>query len=671
MNSKNDIEDSKLNDSSLPPDEYTTLLEQFARVAEGGKDAYQEAAGTGRELNYVGLAMDSRTAVICKTSERGIPEFVVTGTETDNKGNRLRQRTFIGAASEAATFGRSDKSADLAHDKTVVNEFEVGSQAYDLVKAAVEEAQPRGEEINRKVLEEAFPFKSARARSGQETIVNLDTEPQLNLNVIRDLVALGWEEIQRGLGAKIRSAQVVFSKWAEHYIYADSEGARVSVVVPRVSFIIYVKTKKGSEAFGARRGAYGTVEQIFTRGEDFQGKSLTDCVKILSSKICKEAIDLDRAQTMSILGNEFYVILGPEAAGVLAHEVYGHTSEGDIICEVARDKNAKVNLRGRLGAQVSSHTAFRIIDTGLPEADLGGEHKVRFGFGSLAVDNRGDPPQEVPLVEKGTMVGALMDRYSFNYVVDGIPAAVRALIEARGLTGSARREKYDKPCIVRMRNTYIASDPNGPDEIKKMAGMIPGNKKGIYITTCMGGWVEPKSGEFQITGNLGYLIENGVVTDKPVKGVILRDNITSFGDKIAALGAADTMTGIFTGFCGKDGQWVPVEGCGPLMLIKDMKAISLYNPRPWMKLIEDYQTQFDQVVEGKRRRENVYFPEIAESVDEGPTTSQSSLCVSTALLSTPILEILWILGLNSHPDFVSVDGDGGRHLSQRSDAYDS
>ena len=654
----------------LPPDEYTFLADEFARVVERGIDSYQEQGAPGRRINYVSLGLDSRTVLVCETDERGIPQFIVTGTETDNKGATLRQRAYIGAAAEVATYGRADKSANLAENQTVVKGFEVGSQSYDLVKDAVQEALTHGEEIQRKIDEEAYIYFPPLPRQGAETVVNLDVEPSLDLNMVRDLVSLGWQEIKRGLGAKIEDAHVMFIKFAEHYLYADNEGTRTSVVLPRISFVIVVETKKGSEAFGALRGSCGMLAEIFSRGDDYRGKDVFECVKILAAKVTKEAVDLDRAQSTKVVGNEFYAILSSSVAGVLAHEVYGHTSEGDIIGESRYSKTAKVNLKGRLGAQISSHKAFRILESGTPQTDLGAGRSIVFGWGSLATDNRGDRPQEVVIAENGTMVGALLDRYCFGDVTDGLPANILTAIQERGLTGNARRQKFDDPCLVRMRNTYICPDPNGPETLAKMADLIPRNKKGIYIVSCHGGWVQTETGEFQITGNLGYLIENGTVTDKPVKEVVLRGNITNFGDQIVALGAGVTVSDVFTGFCGKDGQWVPVESAGPLMLIKDVKAASTYSPRPWAKLVQEYLEQFEQVRTGQRRRENVYIQDVVEGLDEGVVSSHVHLCVSTALLGTVEEEIAWTLGRREYADFISVeDPEKGRHLVRRSDSY--
>lgn len=657
--------------SPLPPDEYTFLAEEFARVVDRGIDSYQEQGALGRRINYVSLAMDSRTVVICQTDERGIPNFIVTGTETDNKGATLRQRAFIGAAAEVATYGRSDKSANLAEDQTVVKGFEVGRQSYDLVENAVQEALNLGEEVQRKIDEESYIYFPPLSREGKETVVNLDLEPALDLNLVRDLVSLGWQEIKRGLGAKIDEAQVLFAKWAEHYVFADNEGARASVILPRITFSIVVRTKKGSEAFVALRGSCGTLADIFARGDDYQGKDVFECVKVLAAKVTKEAADLDRAQSTKVVGNEFYAILSPAVAGVVAHEVYGHTAEGDIIAESRYSKTAKVNLKGRLGAQISSHKAFRILESGTPESDLGGGRKIVFGWGSLATDSRGDLPADVLIAEHGTMVGALLDRYCFGDVTNGLPANILKAIQECGLTGNARREKFDDSCLVRMRNTYICPDPKGPETLVKMADLIPRNKKGVYIATCHGGWVQTETGEFQITGNLGYLIENGAVTDKPVKDVVIRGNITNFGDQIVALGAGVTVSEVFTGVCGKDGQWVPVEAAGPLMLVKDVKAATAYSPRPWAKLVQEYLEQFEQVRTGRRRRENVYIPDVVEGLEEGVVSSHAHLCISTALLGTMAEEIGWIMGRRDHADFVSVeDPEKGRHLIRRRNSYD-
>ena len=132
-------------------------------------------------------------------------------------------------------------------------------------------------------------------------------------------------------------------------------------------------------------------------------------------------------------------------------------------------------------------------------------------------------------------------------------------IKEHGVSGNVRREKYDSSPLIRMTNTFISPDPNGVSSKEEMAAKIPKNKKGLYVETVNGGWVDPDQGTFCIEVNLGWLIENGLITDKPVKNIKVTGNISKFMNSIKGIGNEKTL-GIFSGYCGKDGQWVARSG---------------------------------------------------------------------------------------------------------------
>jgi len=653
--------------SALPPDEYTPLVDDLAQVVTRGRESYQEDEVPGRSINYAAGGMESRTILVCQTNKQGVPELTVTGT-IEGK----RQRIFIGARAEASTKGHGERSANLAPYDTIVKPFEVSRQAHGLVEGAIRAAQDDGEEIQQRIDEKDYQYFPPLARTGQETIVNLDAEADgIDLNVVRQLVATAWQELKRRLGTKAAEIDVVFIRWTENYIYADTEGARVSYVVPRLSLSAQVKTKSGSEAFGCLRGAGGTIEQIFTRDDAYRGQTPLEAVKTLAAEVAKEAVDLDRAQRVNAVGTEFYVVFGPKVSGVFVHEVMGHPMEGDIIDQNRWNKEAGINLKARFGAQVSTHKGIQVRETGSPEIDLGGGRIIRYGFGSMVVDQRGDPAKEVVLVEGGTQLGAMTDRHCYWAITDGIPEAILERMGRVGLTGNARAEKYDKPIIVRMRNTVLCPDPNGPKSLEEAAARIPTNKKGILIVTCEGGWVDPDGGDFAVLGKLGYLIESGHINwDKPIKEISVQGNITSFGDQIVAVGSGETITGTFPGYCGKDGQRVPVDGTGPILLIRDVKAVSFQRPR-WIELVRDYQRQHDEVVEGTRRKKDIHFSSIAETAVEDQGCSHANICVVTIRFASAQEEIDYVLGLNEHADFVAYDDEqsGKRQLRSRRDPY--
>ncbi|HID65290.1 MAG TPA: TldD/PmbA family protein [Anaerolineae bacterium] len=638
-------------------DEYWQLTEDFAQIVRRAEQSYQEKA-PGRGIDFISLFMGSRSGIICTADEEGIPQIIVTGEETDNQGRKKTQRFFIGLQAEVATKDTAFLTVNLAEDETTVKEFEVSSQGHNLVKQAIERAKKRGEKIQRKIDEENYEWFPYYHVEGQEVSINEDVDPKVNLDLVVSLVATGRQVIKNELGAKVDKIRVNFVKWTENFEYADTEGTKIDHIVPRLGFTIQVKTKDGSEAFGAIRGAMGGMEILGRYGNVEREKGESDAdyyqrvVTELAKEVAKEAIDLDRAQGASILGTECPVILSPQVTGALVHEVYGHTSEGDIICENRRSKTAQLTLKSRIGAQVSDYPNFTIIDTGAAEIKLG-KVKIKHPFGGLIVDEHGCPAKETVLIERGIQVNVLNDRYTFNEIVDGLKEEIVKGMKKHGLTGSVRREKYDMPPQVRMTNTYLLPDEKGPQSLEEMAARIPKNKKGVYIKTCKGAWVSPDDGTFAINGNLCYLIENGQVTDKPIREVRVTGNIAKFVDSIKAVGASKTIDRTFTGYCGKANQWVPVEGGGPLVYIEDAK-LGKGRYRPWSELVEEYHRQHDQVLKGQRDEEGIYLPEFAEEM--GEDVPQAQVCLLTATLPGRE-ERDWIMGRRDRAKFVLRNGE--------------
>jgi len=638
-------------------DEYWQLADDFVQIVNRARQSYQERS-PGREIDFASLFMGSRSGIICMADEEGIPKITVTGEETDNQGEKRTQRFFIGLQAGAATKDKAFLSANLAKEETTVKEFEVSAQGHRLIREAIDKAKEVGEKIQRKIDEENYEWYPWHHVEPSQMSINEDKEPKINLDLVVSLVASGRQVIKNELGAKLEGIKVLFVKWTENFEYADTDGTRIDHVVPRLGFTIQVKTKDGSEAFGAIRGAMGGMEILGRYGDVPREKDESDrdyyvrVVTELAKEVAKEAIDLDRAQGAGILGTECPVILSPQVTGALVHEVYGHTSEGDIVCENRRSKTAHLTLKSRIGAQVSDYPNFTIVDTGAPEMKLG-RKRIKYNFGSLVVDEQGCPAKETLLIERGIQVNVLNDRFTFNEILEGLKEEIAEGIRKHGLTGNVRRDKYDMPPQVRMTNTYLLPDENGPNSLKEMAAKIPKNKKGVYIKTCHGAWVSPDDGTFTIHGNLCYLIENGTVTDKPVKGVRLTDNVAKFVGKIKSVGSSKTIDRTFTGYCGKDSQWVPVEGGGPLVYLENAK-LGGGHYRSWSELVKEYVRQHDQVLKGQRTRDGVHLPEFAEEIDK--KIPQAKVCLLTVAMP-PDDEVDWITGRREYSEFSLRDGE--------------
>ncbi|MGQ9555281.1 MAG: TldD/PmbA family protein [Anaerolineae bacterium] len=657
-------------------DDFAGLVEKFRESARDSIDSYQESGP--REILLTSVYCDSRSGLACTTDEQGIPHLIVTGVEPGAKKTRVRQRFFIGIQTEAVTKGRVFRSESLK-TKRAPKPFDITPQVDQLLKATIPPAQDEGDKIQRKIDEENYEWFPVFLTPAEENIVAEDIEPDPDLKMVKDLVAFARGEVADRLGAKAERIDVELIKITEHMLYADSLGSQTDFVYPRVSFVILVKTKTGNTAIGVIRGSGGTIKDILARHTKEpapsvpSGQALSPAKDVspeeveprtiisnLVDEVVKEALDLDRAQTVTVIGaSECPVILSPQAAGVLAHEVFGHTCEADIICENRRKKDVGVQLKSRIGSQVSDYPRLSIIDTPAKEVSFD-SCLLRYNWGALPVDGYGNHGKPVTVIENGTMVAVLVDRHTFNEIISGLRDP--GLIEKTGVTGNVRRQMFDRDPLIRMRNTFIVPDEKGASSKEEMARLIPATKKGLYVKTCHGGSINPDSGDFQINANLCYLIENRTITDKPVRNVTITGNIKQVG-MIKAIGSAKTMDSTFSGWCGKNGQSVPVDSGGPIIYIESARIVG-GSFRSWLEITEDYFSQHRQVMAGKRGAENISLPEFRAMI--GDREPQDRVCLLAIAL--PLAEELsYLMGSDTFPTH-EIDEEG--KLVERRDRYE-
>ncbi len=389
--------------------------------------------------------------------------------------------------------------------------------------------------------------------------------------------------------------------------------------VPYIGFVVSIETKDGNIVYESIRGV-GNMEALrrYTKHTE-EEKSLKDIVQELAVKAAGQALDMDRAQNTSILGSDASIVFSDTTTGVFIHEMLGHPSEADIILENKRDKTAELNLKSRIGGTVIENTSFNMVDSSEMNFNLG-EYSLRNAWGSIPFDDHGTSKKTTNIVTRGVFTNPLTDRYTFKEVAEGLSSDIKDNIESHGLTCNSRTPDYKHVTQVRMTNTYLDPDEKGPKSVEEMAGLISKNKKGVYLKSCAGGWVNPDSGEFCIKGNLGYLIENGVITDKPIKDITIMGNIAKVGNNIRSIGASSTIKKSFTGYCGKrsekdsDTAWVPTEGAGPAILVDSMQIGSLSSSR-WLKLSKEYIKQNLEINNRQRRIEEYHLTGIDDIVN--------------------------------------------------------
>ncbi len=315
------------------------------------------------------------------------------------------------------------------------------------------------------------------------------------------------DERARGAGAEISQVQASYAENRRRVAVANSDGVNASDDRTRVRVGAQVVARRGDvvetgfETLGAHRGfellADGAAEAI---GDQAAAQALT----LLGA-------DPAPAGTMP-------VVVGKGFGGVLFHEMTGHGLESDAI-----QKGASV-YAGKLGEKVAEPLVTAYDDGRLPGA-----------WGTGGIDDEGTPSRKTPVIEQGEITSYLYD-------------LVRARRDGAGSTSNGRRESFRHLPIPRMTNTYIAPGDPEPEDL------IAGVTSGFYAVSFAGGQVDPATGDFVFGVSEGYLIEAGKVT-RPCRGATL------IGNCLEALGRIDGVANDFeikTGFCGKDGQRVPV-----------------------------------------------------------------------------------------------------------------
>ena len=224
------------------------------------------------------------------------------------------------------------------------------------------------------------------------------------------------------------------------------------------------------------------------------------------------------------------VVVGNGFGGVLFHEATGHGLESDAV-----QKQASVYV-DRLGERLAGTLLTAYDDGTMP-----GE------WGTDAIDDEGTPCQSTRVIDEGELCFYLYD-------------LTRARKDGKRSTGNGRRQSFRHLPIPRMTNTYIAPGPASRDEL------IGDVKQGLYAVSFAGGQVEPATGDFVFGVSEGYLIEGGKVT-APVRGATLIGNCLDVLKRIDAV--ADDLD-MKSGFCGKDGQMVPVGTGQPTVRIAEI-----------------------------------------------------------------------------------------------------
>ncbi|MFX1411890.1 MAG: TldD/PmbA family protein [Promethearchaeota archaeon] len=369
-----------------------------------------------------------------------------------------------------------------------------------------------------------------------DPITNIHLKPKIRepawlteMNEKMDLLSR-MENSAKEYGENIASLKVNYGELSGEKIFINSEGTEIHwhPFLLDVRCIVTSKNQQGDlmTATDVRTGSIGL--------EHLKMKSFTpEDLGMNAALWAKEKMTAKAAPA-----GKFRTLCENTLVGVLAHESFGHLTEGDFVVSKGSP------IHDKLGETLGSE-CVTIIDEGITAL---GENICGFW---LPYDDQGVKTGHNVLIEKGILKEFLHSR------------STAKLLKADP-TGNARAVNFTFAPIPRMKNTYFKPGDLTEEEALKQLGT------GIYAIQTLGGQAG-LDGSFLFKAVRGYWIENGE-RQYPLKDVTLTGNILEFLQNVQGATKDLIIFSTFFGGCGKDGQYpLPVGIGGPKLLIDNVR----------------------------------------------------------------------------------------------------
>ncbi len=178
----------------------------------------------------------------------------------------------------------------------------------------------------------------------------------------------------------------------------------------------------------------------------------------------------------------YRIVTGPDVTGVIAHEAFGHTQEGDT-CRLGR--SCAPGLRKK-GTPVGNQHATIINNAGVfAMGDL------PYGVnGTHFFDDEGFIARPQTILDKGTLSSPMNDLISSLVGDINGPAARQS---------NGKRENWKRPLMPRQTNTYFTAGDKTVDQLAELCG------NGFIAEHAHGGMEDPKG--MGLTAGTEYLEE--------------------------------------------------------------------------------------------------------------------------------------------------------------------
>ena len=305
-------------------------------------------------------------------------------------------------------------------------------------------------------------------------------------------------------------------------VFANTEGSILETTIERTRIgMTCVARKAAKQAMNYDvSAAQGGLEKVMRQG-----------LEKFSTEVSKKATLFLSAKTPH--AGKTQVLMSPQVAGTLVHEVFGHAVEADWIA------NGRSLLAKKLNQKMAADTVTIYDDGSIPGA-----------WGSVYYDDEGIKSKKNILLENGVLKQYMHSRESAKKL--NMP-----------LTGNGRLQDHTHMIIPRMTNTCMAPGEQSYDE---MASSI---KKGIIVDKFTCALEDPAGGSFEIKTLGGHNVENGRITTPLNRAAISSSSFLETLLNIVAI--SKKIGGNSAGMCGKGHEnWVPVGNPAPYILINDL-----------------------------------------------------------------------------------------------------
>jgi TldD protein len=238
-------------------------------------------------------------------------------------------------------------------------------------------------------------------------------------------------------------------------------------------------------------------------------------------------------ESVPVKAGRYNVVLSPLAAGIFAHESFGHKSEADFM---AGDETLKKEWA--IGKKVGA-ASLSICD--------GGNHP---DGEDITYDDEGNLKQETYLIKNGKLAGRLHNSSTAAELDEDI-------------TGNARSVNFEFEPIVRMTTTYIKPGNLSVEELFKKV------KNGIYIEKLKHG---SGMSVFTLAPSLAYEIKDSKI-GRPLNISVITGNVFETLNDINGLSDELKIYSFAGGGCGKMAQHpLSVAFGGPYTFISNMNV---------------------------------------------------------------------------------------------------